>query len=66
MHGVYWLPALDNEGDLADMDLANWREALRVRVKSLYSIMRTLYEQVAAPGTFLVAATRLGRTARLR
>ena len=42
------------------MDLATWREALRVRVKSLYSTMRTLYEQVAAPGTFLVAATRLG------
>ena len=60
VHGVYWLPALDNEGYLSDMDLATWHEALRVRLKLLYTTMRTLYEQVAAPGTFLVSATRLG------
>ncbi len=60
IQGVYWLPALDNEGDLSDLDLASWREALRVRVKSLYATMRVLYEQVAKPGTFLVSATRFG------
>ena len=60
VHGVYWLPALDNEGNLRDMDLASWHGALQVRVKSLYATMRVLYEQVAAPGTFLVSATRLG------
>ncbi len=60
VHGVYWLPALDNEGDLRDMDLATWHEALRVRVKSLYTTMRILFEQIAVPGTFLVSATRLG------
>ena len=60
VHGVYWLPALDNEGDLSDMDLATWHDALRIRVKSLYATMRILYEQIAAPGTFLVSATRLG------
>jgi acyl transferase domain-containing protein/NAD(P)-dependent dehydrogenase (short-subunit alcohol dehydrogenase family) len=60
IHGVYWLPALDNEGDLRDMNLAGWHEALQLRVKSLYATMRTLYEQIAAPGTFLVSATRLG------
>ena len=37
-----------------------WREALRVRVKLLYTTMRALYEQIAAPGTFLVSATLLG------
>ena len=42
VHGVYWLPALDNEGNLAAMDLTQWHEALRVRVKSLYSTMRIL------------------------
>ena len=42
------------------MDLATWHEALRVRVKSLYTTMRILYEQIATPGTFLVSATRLG------
>ena len=60
VQGVYWLPALDDEGSLTNMDLAGWHEALRVRVKSLYATMRILYEQVAAPGTFLVSATRLG------
>ena len=60
VHGVYWLPALDNEGDLAAMNLSSWRDALQVRVKSLYATMRILYEQVVAPGTFLVSATRLG------
>ncbi|HTQ58065.1 MAG TPA: SDR family NAD(P)-dependent oxidoreductase [Bryobacteraceae bacterium] len=60
VHGVYWLPALDDEGNLWNMDLAAWREALRVRVKSLYSTMRGLYQQIAAPDTFLVAATRMG------
>src|SRR5208283_4169842 len=60
VHGVYWLPALDNEGNLSEMDLATWHEALRIRVKSLYATMRILYEKVAAPGTCLVSATRLG------
>ena len=60
VHGVYWLPALDNEGPLGKMDLAAWHDALRVRVKSLYATMRMLYEQIAAPGTFLVSGTRLG------
>ena len=60
IQGVYWLPALDDEGSLADMDLATWRESLRVRVKLLYTTMRTLYSQIGSPGTFLVSATRLG------
>jgi NAD(P)-dependent dehydrogenase (short-subunit alcohol dehydrogenase family) len=54
--GVYWLPALDAEGDLAELDAAAWHEALRRRVKSLYSTMRQLYDG----STFLVVATRLG------
>jgi len=60
IHGVYWLPALDNEGPILEMDLARWREAVRVRVKSLYAVMRILYGQIGPPGTFLVTATRLG------
>jgi len=60
VHGVYWLPALDHEGSLRDMDLGAWHEGLRVRVKSLYTTMRALYEQIATPDTFLVSATRLG------
>ena len=60
IQGVYWLPALDNEGDLREMDLSSWHEALRLRVKSLYTTMRVLYGQVAEAGTFLVSATSLG------
>ncbi|MGA2369123.1 MAG: SDR family NAD(P)-dependent oxidoreductase [Candidatus Korobacteraceae bacterium] len=58
--GVYWLPALDNEGPLSGMEATHWQESLRVRVKLLYLTMRKLYDQVAASGTFLVSATRLG------
>ena len=60
VQGVYWLSALDNEGPISKMDLPAWHEALQIRIKSLYTTMRALYEQIAAPGTFLVSATRLG------
>ena len=60
VQGVYWLAAIDHEPSLRTMNLADWREALRVRVKLLYRTMRALYEQIAAPGTFLVSATLLG------
>jgi acyl transferase domain-containing protein/acyl carrier protein len=54
--GVYWLPALDDDGDLADYDLDRWRESLRRRVKALYTTMRELFDT----SPFLVSATRLG------
>ncbi len=60
IQGVYWLPALDVEDDLATLTLEAWREALRVRVKLLYATMRALAQQLGSPGTFLVSATRLG------
>ncbi len=60
VHGVYWLPALDTEGPLGGLDPTGWREGLRVRVKLLATAMRALAEDVAAEGTFLIAATRLG------
>ena len=60
IQGIFWLSALDNEGDLRQLDSATWHYALRVRVKSLYTAMRALYEHVARAGTFFVSATRLG------
>lgn len=60
VQGVYWLPALDAEGPITEMSAAAWREAIGVRIKSLYATMRILYGQIAATGTFLVSATRLG------
>ncbi len=58
--GVYWLPALDDEGPHATLDSAGWHECLRVRVRLLAAAMRELYGDVAPRGTFLVSATRLG------
>jgi acyl transferase domain-containing protein/NAD(P)-dependent dehydrogenase (short-subunit alcohol dehydrogenase family) len=60
LQGVFWLSALDIEGDLNQIDVPTWHEEIRVRIKSLYTVMRALYEQIALPGTFLVSATRLG------
>jgi len=60
IHGVFWLPALDVEGEMVSMDIAAWREATRVRVKLLYRTMRALGDSVGPEGTFLVSATRLG------
>ena len=65
VQGVFWLPALDIEGDLNQMDVPTWHEAIRVRIKSLYTVMRALYEQIALPGTFLVSATQAGWPPRL-
>jgi malonyl CoA-acyl carrier protein transacylase/3-oxoacyl-(acyl-carrier-protein) synthase/acyl carrier protein/NAD(P)-dependent dehydrogenase (short-subunit alcohol dehydrogenase family) len=60
IQGVYWLPALDVEAAIEEMSLEEWREANRLRVKNLYTAMRTLYDAVTGPNTFLVSATRLG------
>ncbi|MGB4810820.1 MAG: SDR family NAD(P)-dependent oxidoreductase, partial [Candidatus Phosphoribacter baldrii] len=54
--GVYWLPALDDEGSHDDLDLGYWTECLRRRVKRLYTTMRRMWDD----GPFLVSATRLG------
>ncbi len=60
IQGVYWLPALDGDPDLAEMDITSWREALRVRAKLLHVVLRLVDAGMEEPGRFLVAATRLG------
>ena len=60
IQGVYWLPALDDEGPLAALEPDEASEALRVRVKLLAVTMRALAEQIAGAGSFLVSGTRLG------
>src|ERR1019366_7507741 len=60
VQGVYWLPALDSEPPLAQLDIASWQEQLRITAKVLAAAMRSLYEQVASSGTFLVVGTRMG------
>ena len=54
--GVFWLPALDDEGSTSDMDLAGWREALRRRVVALHA----LFHEVIEVKPFLVTGSRLG------
>ncbi len=54
--GVFWLPALDDEGSTSDMDLAGWREALRRRVVALHA----LFHEVIEAKPFLVTGSRLG------
>ncbi len=60
IQGVYWLPALDVEPNIEDMDLAAWREANRIRTKNLYTTMRAVFDSVSGPNNFLVAGVRLG------
>ena len=46
------------------MDLATWREALRVRVKSLYVTAKALYEQVGSQaGSWSLRLAWVGSTA---
>ena len=60
IQGVYWLSALDHEGEVKDLDINSWHDAIRLRLKALYATMRALYDQIAAQGTFLISATTLG------
>ena len=60
IHGLYWLPALDAEPELADLDIAGWRGGLELRAKRLFAAARSLYPSLEEPGAFLVSATRLG------
>jgi NAD(P)-dependent dehydrogenase (short-subunit alcohol dehydrogenase family)/acyl carrier protein len=53
--GVYFLPALDIEPKLNEMALQDWQAGLDGRLYSLFTIMKTLPEDV-----FLVCATRTG------
>ena len=60
IQGAYWLPALDSQPDLSVMSYAQWREATRIRAKLLFTTMQALDDQMGAPETFLISATRLG------
>ena len=62
VHGLYWLAGLDSEAPISDLDLAGWHEALRRRVKNLFTVVRRLDTegQLGPVGTFLVTATRMG------
>ncbi|NNF35451.1 MAG: SDR family NAD(P)-dependent oxidoreductase [Saprospiraceae bacterium] len=57
--GVYWLPALDQEGDISKLTHKEWKDASYLRVKMLYTLMRELNLQDQTDA-FLVSATRMG------
>ncbi|MCA9981340.1 MAG: SDR family NAD(P)-dependent oxidoreductase, partial [Anaerolineales bacterium] len=58
--GVYWLPALDSQPDLAELDLAQWRERTQVLVKDLFMVMHAIATSEPEAMPFLVSGTRLG------
>src|SRR5207248_10730054 len=58
--GLYWLPALDDEGELAALSADDWRRALELRLKRLYATVRGCDATLGQPGRFLIAATRMG------
>jgi acyl transferase domain-containing protein/acyl carrier protein/NAD(P)-dependent dehydrogenase (short-subunit alcohol dehydrogenase family) len=60
VQGVYWLPALDSQPDIASMNHQQWRETTGLFVKLLFTTVQSCYEQLGDQGTFLVSATRLG------
>ena len=60
VRGVYWLAGLDHENAIADLSPEAWTQAINLRAKLLFATMRTLYDQISGPDTFLVSATRLG------
>ena len=60
VHGVYWLPALDDEGPLDALDAKARRAALHIRVRLLAATLRALADHVGPHGTFLISGTRLG------
>jgi len=53
--GIYYLPALDIEPALAEMDAGAWESELDKRVMPLYHLLRKV-----GPESFLVCATRMG------
>ncbi|MHB8878888.1 MAG: SDR family oxidoreductase, partial [Myxococcaceae bacterium] len=58
--GAYFLSGLDPETPFSGLDLEGWRTLHRERTKLLHALSRALYDALAAKGTFLLAATRLG------
>ncbi len=57
--GLFWLPALDDEGALFALTPQGWQEGVARRVKSLASVARVLHPQLTK-GRFLIAGTRMG------
>jgi len=58
--GMYFLASLDPCPSLAEIDLVEFRKLYHDRVLLLHGAVRGLYDTLANPGTFLIAATRMG------
>ncbi|HZR08573.1 MAG TPA: SDR family oxidoreductase, partial [Myxococcales bacterium] len=59
LDGLFWLPALDDEGALFALTPESWQQGVARRVKSLASVARVLHPQLGK-GRFLIAGTRMG------
>jgi acyl transferase domain-containing protein/acyl carrier protein/NAD(P)-dependent dehydrogenase (short-subunit alcohol dehydrogenase family) len=60
LSGMYWLPAMDVAPDAGLTDPAGRSEAIRRRFKNLHAVMRAVYDDLGAPGTFFLSGVRLG------
>jgi malonyl CoA-acyl carrier protein transacylase len=58
--GLYWLPALDQDPTLAELDLERFHAETNTRVKALHRVMQALYGIVDKPESFLIVGTRMG------
>ncbi len=58
--GLYFLASLDACAAPSEIDLVEFRKQYRERVLLLHGAVRGLYDALANPGTFLIAATCMG------
>jgi NAD(P)-dependent dehydrogenase (short-subunit alcohol dehydrogenase family) len=58
--GIYFLASLDPCPSLSEIDLVEFRKQYRDRLLLLHGAVRGLYDALANPGAFLIAATRMG------
>ena len=60
--GLFFLPALDVQPSLDEMDADAFRSLLDRNVRGLFGLARALYASFDREGTFFIAATSLGGT----
>ncbi len=58
--GLFFLASLDPCRSLDEIDLVEFRKQYREQVLLLHGAVRGLYDALAVPGGFLIAATRMG------
>ena len=58
--GLFWLPALDDEGAFSSLSFEAFQAATETRAKRLHRVAQTVYPRLDEAGRFFVSATRMG------